>query len=94
MKKILLSAIALMMSIAMMAVGLGDGSSQSNAIDFDWDGTYIHEANNTSWHCIKLSKLSEEADDPTVALYLTNPTNDRANVDLSGSAVHRSPYPI
>ena len=94
MKKILLSAIALMMSIAMMAVGLGDGSSQSNAIDFDWDGTYIHEANNTSWHCIKLSKLSEEADDPTVALYLTNLTNERANVELSGSAVLRFPYPI
>ena len=94
MKKILLSTIALMMSVAMMAVGLGDGSSQSNAIDFDWDGTYIHEANNTSWHCIKLSKLSEEADDPTVALYLTNLTNERANVELSGSAVLRFPYPI
>ena len=94
MRKFLLSAVALLMTATMLAVGKGDGSSQANAIDFDWDGTYIHEGNTTSWHCIKLSELNEEADDPTVALYLTNLTNETANVELSGSAFLRFPYPV
>ena len=92
MRKFLLSAVALLMTATMLAVGNGSGSSQANAIDFDWDGTYIQEANNTSWHCIKLSNLNKEAEDPTVALYLTNLANETANVELSGSAV--LPFPI
>ena len=94
MRKFLLSAVALLMTATMLAVGNGSGSSQANAIDFDWDGTYIQEANNTSWHCIKLSNLNKEAEDPTVALYLTNLANETANVELSGSAVLKFPFPI
>ena len=94
MRKFLLSAVALLMTATMLAVGNGSGSSQANAIDFDWDGTYIQEANKTSWHCIKLSNLNKEAEDPTVALYLTNLANETANVELSGSAVLKFPFPI
>ena len=78
----------------MMAVGNNSGANQTNAIDFDWDGTYIHQANNTSWYSIKLSELNKEADEPTVALYLTNLTNELANVKLSGNAMLEFPYPI
>ena len=94
MRKFLLFAVAFTMSMAMMAVGKGDGTTKANAIDFDWDGTYIQEANNTSWYCIKLSNLNKEAEDPTVALYLTNLADDKANVELSGSAVLKFPFPI
>ena len=82
------------MTISMMAIGAGNGKDKANAIDFNWDGTYIHEANTTSWHCIQLSNLNKEAEDPTVALYLTNLANETANVELSGSAVLKFPFPI
>ena len=58
MRKFLLSAIALLMTATMLAVGNGSGTSQANAIDFDWDGTHMHEANKTSWYCIKLKSIS------------------------------------
>ena len=94
MRKFLLSAIALLMTATMLAVGNGSGSSQANAIDFDWDGVYMPKKNATSWYCIKLSNLNKEAEDPTVALYLTNLTNETANVNLSGSAVLKFPFPV
>ena len=91
MRKILFSAIALLISATMLAVGTGDGKSQSNAIDFDWGSAYIHEANNTLWYSVGLSGLSEEANNPTLALYLTNLTADQANVTLSAKAVINLP---
>ena len=94
MRKFLLSAIALLMTATMLAVGNGSGSSQANAIDFDWDGVYMPKKNATSWYCIKLSNLNKEAEDPTVALYLTNLTDETANVNLSGSAVLKFPFPV
>ena len=94
MRKFLLSAIALMMSVAMMAIGAGNGTSKANAIDFDWDSTYYPEKNVASWYSIKLSDLNKEAEDPTVALYLTNLTNETANVELTGNAVLKFPFPI
>ena len=92
MRKFLFSAIALMISATMLAVGTGDGKSQSNAIDFDWGSAYIHEANNTLWYAVGLSSLSEEANNPTLALYLTNLTAEQANVTLSASAVINLPW--
>ena len=94
MRKFLLSAIALLMTATMLAVGNGSGSSQANAIDFDWDGEHYPKKNAISWFSIKLSNLSKEAEDPTVALYLTNLTNETANVELSGSAILKFPYPL
>ena len=94
MRKFLLSAIALLMTATMLAVGNGSGKSQANAIDFDWDGELFHGAGNTSWYCIKLSELNKDVDDPTVAIYLTNPGNEMAHVELTGSAVLRFPYPL
>ena len=94
MRKFLLSAIALLMTATMLAVGNGSGSSQANAIDFDWDGVSKPKVGTTSWYSIKLSELNNAAEDPTVALYLTNLTNETANVDLTGSAVLKFPYPL
>ena len=86
MKKILLSAIALMMSIAMMAVGLGDGTSQSNAIDFDWDDGHKPALCAGSWYRVSLDRLKAEANNPTLALYLTNLTDETANVTVNVEA--------
>ena len=94
MRKILLSAIALLMTATMLAVGNGSGSSQANAIDFDWDGVSKPKVGTTSWYSIKLSKLNNAAEDPTVALYLTNLTNETANVDLTGNAILKFPFPL
>ena len=92
MRKFLFSAIALMISVTMLAVGTGDGKSQANAIDFDWDSAYVHEANTTLWYSVGLSSLSEEANNPTLALYLTNLTAEQANVTLSATAIINLPF--
>ena len=94
MRKFLLSAIALLMTATMLAVGNGSGSSQANAIDFDWDGVSKPKVGTTSWYSIKLSELNNAAEDPTVALYLTNLTNETANVDLTGNAILKFPFPL
>ena len=60
MRKFLFFAIALITSATMMAAG-GDGSSRSEAIHFEWDGTNTVEANSETWYCLGLSDLSEKA---------------------------------
>ena len=94
MRKFLLSTVALLMTATMLAVGNGSGSSQANAIDFDWDGVSKPKVGKTSWYSIKLSELNNAAEDPTVALYLTNLTNETANVDLTGNAILKFPFPL
>ena len=94
MRRFLLLILASMMTISMMAVGAGTGKDKNNAIDFDWDGVSKPTVGTTSWYSIKLSGLSKEAENPTVALYLTNLTTEEANVELTGSAVLKFPSPI
>ena len=86
MRKILLSAIALMMTATMLAVGTGDGKSQSNAIDFDWENGKIHKAGTAAlWYRVDLSPL-KSVEDPTLALYLTNLTEATSAVNLKAEA--------
>ena len=83
MRKILLSTIALMMTISMMAVGLGNGKDQANAIDFDWVNGHKPALSSGSWYCVDLTPLKAEANDPTLALYLTNLTDETSSVSLT-----------
>ena len=71
MRKFLLSSFALLMSVAMMAVGAGDGTNKANAIDFDWTSGNIHEAPGALWYCVDLAPINAAAE-PALVLYLTN----------------------
>ena len=84
MKKILLSTIALMMSVAMMAIGLGDGSSKANALDFDWTTDNVHDATEALWYNVSLAPV-KAANEPAVVLYLTNLTDEEATVNVTVS---------
>ena len=90
MRKFLSFAIALMMTATAWAVGLGDGTSQANAIDFDLGNVYVHDAGVTSWYCVDLTQL--DATEPALALYLTNRTDEVASVTLSVSATMTLPF--
>ena len=88
MRKFLFFAIALITSATMMAAG-GDGSSRTEAIHFEWDGTNTVEANSETWYCLGLSDLSEKANDPVIALYLNNTAAEQANVKIAACAVFK-----
>ena len=83
MRKILLFAVSLMMSVAMLAVGKGDGTSKANAIDFDWASG--HEHVGTKWYRVDLSEIDGLVD-PTLALYLTNLSDAPTKVTMEGTA--------
>ena len=81
MRKFLLSSFALLMSVAMMAVGAGDGTNKANAIDFDWTSGNIHEAPGALWYCVDLAPVNAAAE-PALVLYLTNLSDEEAAVDV------------
>ena len=81
MRKFLLSSFALLMSVAMMAVGAGDGTNKANAIDFDWTSGNIHEAPGALWYCVDLAPIDAAAE-PALVLYLTNLSDEEAAVDV------------
>ena len=81
MKKILLSTAALLMAITMMAIGDNSGKGELNAIDFQWDETYVCDDEGLTWFNIDLTKLS--ADDPALSLYLTNRNAVAVNATLN-----------
>ena len=85
MRKFLLSIIALLMAISVMAVGKGDGSTKANAIDFNWVGGHTHVADATLWYRVDLSEINGMVD-PTLALYLTNLSDESAKVKVDVSA--------
>ena len=69
-----------------MAIGLGDGSTKANAIDFDWANGHKPALSAGSWYRVNLSPLKAEANDPTLALYLTNLSNATTSVSLKFEA--------
>ena len=81
MKKILLSALALLMAVSMMAMGDNSGKGELNAIDFQWDSVYECDDEGFTWFSIDLTKLS--ADDPALSLYLTNRNSAAVNATLN-----------
>ena len=88
MRKILLTAVAMLMTITMMAIGKNDGSTKANAIDFDWDKGNEQEA-GILWYRVSLDPLYD-MDVPTLALYMTNLVNEEVNVTLSASLMGES----
>ena len=85
MKKLFLLTMAFCMSVSMMAIGRNDGSTKANAIDFDWDRGIEHTG-GTKWYRVDLKLLYEE-ENPTLTLYLTNPSNEvNTSVDVSMKA--------
>ena len=82
MRKILLIAASLLMTISMMAIGKNDGSTKANAIDFKWTSGHTHEAGATLYYRVGLSELKKEQD-PTLSLYLTNLSEGVAKVTLN-----------
>ena len=85
MRRFLLSAVALMMTISMMAVGLNNGMSKTDAIDFRWGEGHDHQAGATRWYRVDLDSISGLAD-PTLALYLTNLSDQASKVTVDVSA--------
>ena len=83
MRKILFSAIALMMSVTLWAAGAADSSK---AINFDWDGENRVEAGTTVKYSLGLHELVERANEPVIALYLNNLSADNANVTITADA--------
>ena len=82
MRRILLSAFTILLSVSMFGIGRGDGSTKANAIDFDWANGNVYEASaSPRWYRVDLSPLYEE-ENPTLALYLTNLESQDANVHL------------
>ena len=75
-----------MMSVAMMAIGAGNGTSKANAIDFDWANGHKPALSAGSWYRVSLSPLKAQANDPTLALYLTNLTDETAAVSVTVEA--------
>ena len=82
MRKILLIAASLLMTLNMMALGKGDGSTKANAIDFNWTEGCTHNSSKELWYRISLSELKKEQD-PTLSLYLTNHSEGVAKVTLN-----------
>ncbi|MBQ2540300.1 MAG: hypothetical protein II551_01475 [Paludibacteraceae bacterium] len=70
MKKFLTLVVALMMVIPMMAIGDNDGSTQLDAIDFNWDAPTKHSG-GMKWYVVDLSPLYEE-ETPGLSLFLAN----------------------
>ena len=85
MRKFLLTTITLLMTISMMAVGKGNGSDQANAIDFSWSNGHDHAAGEELWYCVDLDSISGLAD-PTLALYMTNMSDQASKVTVDVSA--------
>ena len=73
------------MTICMMAVGKGDGSNQVNAIDFSWSNGHDHAAGTTLWYRVDLDSISGLVD-PTLALYMTNMSDQASKVTVDVSA--------
>ena len=86
MRKFLLSTVALLMAISMMAIGDNSGANKANAIDFDWANGHKPALSTGSWYRVSLSPLKAEANDPTLALYLTNLTDETAAVTVTVEA--------
>lgn len=80
MRKFLLSTIALLMSVAMMAVGLNDGTNKDNAIDFVWENADAYQVSSTAlWYRVDLSEL-KSVENPTVAFTLNLPKSSSVAV--------------
>ena len=65
-----------------MAIGLGDGTSKANAIDFDWANGNVHEASEALWYDVDMTPVT---DAKYLVLYLTNLADEAATVHIDMS---------
>ena len=86
MRKILLSTVALLMAVSMMAIGNNSGVTKANAIDFDWENGNVHNSSSVLWYRVDLTPL-KGAEDPTLALYLTNLEDAAATVQVEATVM-------
>lgn len=86
MKKVyLLIVTAMLCCLPSMAIGKGDGSTKANAIEFDWENGNIQGGSaSVVWYRVSLDPVYEE-ETPTLAIFLTNLTDNTANVHIQGT---------
>lgn len=86
MKKVyLLIVTAMLCCLPTMAIGRGDGSTKANAIEFDWENGSVQEASASAvWYRVSLDPVYQE-ETPTLAIFLTNLTDNTANVHIQGT---------
>ena len=62
MRKFLTMMIAVLMALPLFAKGAGNGLTQADAIDFDWDKGNVHDypATDARWYCVPLDLLYEQ----------------------------------
>lgn len=86
MKKVYLLIVAAMLCcLPTMAIGRGDGSTKANAIEFDWENGSVQEASASAvWYRVSLDPVYQE-ETPTLAIFLTNLTDNTANVHIQGT---------
>lgn len=75
-----------MCTLAGWAIGRGDGMTKANAIEFDWANGNVQTPGliDTYWYRVALDPLYEE-DNPTLALYLTNLSDEDVVVTLDAT---------
>lgn len=86
MKKLYLLIVAAMLCcLPAMAIGKGDGSTKANAIEFDWENGNVQGGSASAvWYRVSLDPVYEE-ETPTLAIFLTNLTDNAANVHIQGT---------
>ena len=86
MKKLYLLIVAAMLCcLPAMAIGKGDGSTKANAIEFDWENGNVQGGSASAvWYRVSLDPIYEE-ETPTLAIFLTNLTDNTANVHIQGT---------
>ena len=94
MRRFLLLTVATLLTISMMAIGTGNGKDKANAIDFRWGDGHDHQAGATLWYQVDLDSISGLVD-PTLALYLTNLSDQPAvvSVDVNAKVSYSLPIP-
>ena len=74
MRKFLLSTIGLLMTVAMMAVGLNNGADKNNAIDFVWGNESGYQVGTSAlWYRVDLNQL-KDVENPMIEFTLNLPT--------------------
>ena len=78
-KKLFTFFLALMTTMSLMAIGIGDGRSKENAIEYSWDDG-VQQSSGTRWYRLDLTPLYNSVD--TIRLQITNPSNSES-VDVT-----------
>lgn len=97
MKKLILILIAATTTLFGFAAGKGDGSTKSDAIEFDWENGNTQEAGTTKWYKVTVQDQLKVLENPNIALYLTNLSSSEATVTITalvGGGDEQREYPI